>query len=467
MKTPGTYGKCVFAIAIALATAADAKAQSCLYEFRALPQALAPAPYPPYFYVGSFALFDDGTGPAVFAAGTFGGAEGGMVSRGVAKWDGESWHSLNGGVDQWVTKLAVHDDGTGPALYAGGNFAVAGGVSATSIAKWDGQNWYPLKSGVGNFDGWCPWCMYVNSLASFTGPDGISRLYAGGNFTRAGAVAVNYIAQWDGTDWADVGGGMSNSPVTDMEVFNDGSGPALYAIGNFNSAGGVPGTRRIARWNGLAWSSVGGGMTGEWDVIYDIEGFDDGTGPALYAVGKFDYPAATRHLAKWDGQTWTLLGPTFGHHTVTTLGVFDNGNGPTLYLGGTFQVGTYHQTAVTVARWTGTDFAAHVPSLGSYVLDFLPFQDASGPVLFVGGQFRLLDGAPANAIARWSCNDVLFGDMNCDEVIDLEDVPHFAQALVDPRFLFTGCNTHRADLNRDGKEDGRDIDLFVQALVAQ
>lgn len=447
---------------LVLTSTASLEAQTCEYEMRALPHALTYTFQLDPLQVNSLVAFDDGTGPAVFAGGTFGGAVG-VTSRGIAKWGGQSWISLDRGVDFWVTSLAVFDDGSGPALYAGGNFGVAGGVQASSVAKWDGQNWSPLGSGVGPYDGWCPWCIYVTALASFTGVDGTTRLYAGGNFTRAGSLNLNYIAQWNGSTWSALGTGVDRSPVTGFTVFNDGSGPALYVIGNFDLAGGVPGTRRIARWDGLNWSSVGGGLTNEFDIIYDIDVFDDGTGPALYAVGKFDYPQATRHLAKWDGTSWTRLGPMFGNHSITTLGVFDDGGGPQLYLGGTFQIGTVYQIAITVARWNGTGFSPMLPSLGYYILDFLSFNDGTGPVLFTGGQFSLLDGVPSTSITRRSCNQILRGDMNCDEAVNFDDVSHFVQALLAPR-NFNGCNTHRADVNGDGKEDGQDIQAFLHLL---
>jgi hypothetical protein len=57
-------------------------------------------------------------------------------------------------------------------------------------------------------------------------------LYAGGNFTTAGGVAANYIAQWDGTSWLPMGSGMNNV-VNALTV----SGNALYAGGNFTTAG--------------------------------------------------------------------------------------------------------------------------------------------------------------------------------------------------------------------------------------
>ena len=43
-----------------------------------------------------------------------------------------------------VHALAVFDDGSGPALYVGGLFETIGGVAANNIAKWDGATWSPL-----------------------------------------------------------------------------------------------------------------------------------------------------------------------------------------------------------------------------------------------------------------------------------------------------------------------------------
>ncbi len=37
-----------------------------------------------------------------------------------------------------VNALAIYDDGTGPALHAGGSFTFAGGNSANYIARWNG-----------------------------------------------------------------------------------------------------------------------------------------------------------------------------------------------------------------------------------------------------------------------------------------------------------------------------------------
>ena len=200
------------------------------------------------------------------------------------------------GTDGVVRTLTVFDDGTGPALYAGGGFATAGGVFVSSIARWDGVSWSPLGSGM---DG------TVRSLAVFddgTGP----ALYAGGGFATAGGVTVNHIARWDGVSWSAVGSGMSGggaaTTVRSLAVFDDGTGPALYAGGRFTAAGGVA-ANRIARWDGTSWSPLGNGVTGGSLVptVSALTVFDDGTGPALYAGGVFTAAGgvAANYIATW------------------------------------------------------------------------------------------------------------------------------------------------------------------------
>jgi hypothetical protein len=137
----------------------------------------------------------------------------------------------------------VFDDGTGsgPALYAGGWFSVAGGVEANKIAKWDGESWSALGSGMG--------CCYVYALTEYDDGSGPA-LYAGGDFITAGGVEVYRIARWDGESWSALAIGMKHH-VFALTEFDDGSGsgPALYAGGSFWEAGGVS-ANYIAKWQG-------------------------------------------------------------------------------------------------------------------------------------------------------------------------------------------------------------------------
>ncbi len=144
----------------------------------------------------TMANFDDdgpgGQGERLHVGGYFRHA-GGMDVQYVAKWDGANWSSLDGGVGgtpppeaPFVRALLVFDEGSGPGLYVAGEFFHAGGVPANSIARWDGQSFAPLGGGIA---GTLPW---VFSLAEFQGD-----LWAGGVFDGAGGHPSRCIARWE------------------------------------------------------------------------------------------------------------------------------------------------------------------------------------------------------------------------------------------------------------------------------
>jgi hypothetical protein len=66
------------------------------------------------------------------------------------------------------------------------------------------------------------------------------------------------------------------------------------------------------------------------------------------------------------------------------------------------------------------------------------------------------------------------GDLNCDGVVNVADIPHFVQALVDPAGYdadhdgtpYSVCQRSRADMNQDTFEDGLDVQPFVNTLLA-
>jgi len=335
--------------------------------------------------VTSLAVFDDGTGPALFAAGTFSSA-GAVSTRQIAKWDGAHWSALGSGLTGGqlnVSDLAVFDDGTGPALYVAGFFDHAGGVPARGVARWDGTSWSALGSGVGTgFDEW-PTCLGV--FDDGNGP----ALYVGGNFTSAGGVVARDIARWDGSNWSAVGPSI-NGAVSALEVFDDGRGPALYVGGNFTFAGGA----RVARWDGLAYEGVGGGTNG---TVRSLLATDLGSGPVLVAGGEFDSPGAK--IATWDGTAWSGVGSGVDEY-VHALGAFDAGDGPALYAGGPFQRAG-GVAANYVARHQGGAWSALSPGMGDTVLALRVHDDGSGPALVVGGEFLSAGEFQAAGIARF------------------------------------------------------------------
>ncbi len=357
----------------------------------------------PYSPVFALTVFDDGSGPALYAGGYFVTARG-AKANGIARWDGTSWSPLGTGMNGWPSALTVFDDGSGPALYAGGYFTTAGGAAANYIARWDGTSWSPLGTGMsGGYT-------LVSALTVFDDGGGPA-LYAGGEFWTAGGAAASHIARWDGTSWSPLGTGMSGSgsytSVSALTVFDDGSGPALYAGGRFTTSGGTA-ANYIARWDGTSWSPLGTGMSGGYTSVSALTVFDDGSGPALYAGGVFAMAggAAASRIAKWEGTSWSPLGTWTGKsHAVLALTVFDDGSGPALYAGGAFTT-TGGAAANHIARWDGTSWSplgTGMSGSGPYtsVSALTVFDDGSGPALYAGGIFTTAGGAAANSIAKW------------------------------------------------------------------
>ena len=260
----------------------------------------------------------DGDGPQnaqLVAGGNFNFA-GGVAANRIARWDGSSWQPFGSGMSSQVLALTTWDpDGDGPLpphLVAGGAFVTAGGATVDRIARWDGSAWQPLDSGMNNL---------VHALTTWDpdGPGPLpAQLVAGGDFSTAGGVTVNRISRWDGSAWQafDSGmvGGDSFNPgsVFAMTTWDpDGPGPLpeeLVAGGGFTAAGGVP-VNFMARWDGSAWQPFDSGVSGG-DVlnlpstraltIWDPDG--SGPQPAQLVVGgKFEQAGSliAGYLALW------------------------------------------------------------------------------------------------------------------------------------------------------------------------
>jgi len=333
----------------------------------------------------ALAVFDDGSGPALYAGGSFRVAGGTAADR-IARWDGTAWTALGSGMNNSVEDLVVHDDGSGPALYACGSFTSAGGVAADRIARWDGTSWSAVGGGLNSS---------AYSLGSVT-VGASTQLYVGGDFTSAGGTAASRIARWNGTSWAALGSGINGR----VEVIAGFAG-ALFAGGNFTTAGGVT-VNHVARWNGSTWSALAGGTNNS--SVEALHVHDDGGGPALYVAGDFTMAGAVAAsgIARWSGSAWSALGAGLSPPFVNALTTFDSGAGPELVAGGFFSSagGTL---AFRVARWNGSAWSALGSGANSTVHALTLFDDGSGEALYIGGEFRYTDlpDSPTPCVARW------------------------------------------------------------------
>jgi hypothetical protein len=232
---------------------------------------------------------------------------------GLVVWESGAWERVGGRVYGQIGETAIYDDGGGAAIYLAGDFDIINGAAARNLAKWDGQGWSEVGGGVTG---------HVRDMQVFDDGAGPA-LYLAGNISNVGGMAVSHIARWGGSSWSDVGGGVSAPPgailqINDLEVFDDGSGPALYAAGYFSAAGGVP-ARNVAKWDGTRWHPLGAGLG---QPIHRMAVLDDPRGRSLFFAGGFHTIGAGegRALAQWVG----TIGQCYADADVNgTLDVFD------------------------------------------------------------------------------------------------------------------------------------------------
>lgn len=284
--------------------------------------------------VNAVAVFDDGTGPAVYVAGAF--APRGLPGvAGFARWNGSTWSAV-GDFDFTgdFTSLAVFNDGTGPALYlAGQDFRRArGGLTIIPLISWNGTAW---RTFVRNTS---PTMRISNLLPVHSGS--ARGLYFGGQFNITifapvfgqPATQLTDLGVWDGQVFRPVG--------NFNEVFPTVANPALTrgveSLGAMEGPGGTEihfgarfrntDTIRLARMKDGFWERLPGLPNGSMITksfnaldpsLGTISGFDDGFGPQLHVAAPIQTPVAggllqLRSWARWTGAQWELLDPVVG-----------------------------------------------------------------------------------------------------------------------------------------------------------
>jgi len=384
---------------------------------------------------------------SLIIAGVFQGV-GGVEAHNIAGWDGSRWSPLGDGLTGPVLSLAVYDG----ELVAVGDFQYSGTRSVRGIARWNGAEWSPLGTGLWSRQ----WEVDVNALAVSGG-----LLYAGGTFDHAGEVEARHIAQWNGSAWSALGGGLNTSAYSLLAV-----GGSLYAGGYFDSAGGAPARRSLARfhgelflgghqdlhresqfwsppgvyrWDGVRWNSFAvvareAQPPGPSDppMIFAMKVFGD----RLVVAGVFDSidGVAAKGIAAWDGRRWAAMDVGLEHAWVWALEECEgslyaagtaagtsiaqwNGsrwdrlpsvvNSPdafacanhALYAGGYWDP---KYAARGVARWDGQDWAWLGSGTDGTVSSLIVHDNG----LYVGGEFKYAGGKSSRAIGRWD----LLGD---------------------------------------------------------
>ena len=404
-------------VAAAAATASFSMAQDCSATW----DYTVGTPGASSGYVGAFTLYQGD----LVVSGSFPLMAGVPSTQYLARYNRttNAWSSFGQGLGSGISNAFgtsfEHFNGD---LIVGGFFADAEGVADTkSIARWDGTQFHSLGTG------W-PFNT-VNAVWSLLTSDAIGgqdRLYIGGGFDNIAGQPAGCIAMWDGTTLTPLASSMTlvgiNPLVMCMATFDDGQGGGtqLYIGGRFSAVNGVP-ANMIARWNGSTWSAVGSNLTPRFASaeIDSLLVYNDGTGPALYAGGinlRVNADGINRANVKWNGTTWTAVGQALTGRT-WTMAAWDDGNGEKLYAGGT-QAGVGYIYRLDSGTWTSYGGGAN-----AQVIKLL----TEGDTMYVGGSIATVNGQPTGRIvSRVACESCgCAADYNADGGVNGTDVEAF------------------------------------------
>ncbi len=391
----------------------------------------------------------------IVAAGDFGAAVDGVPVFNIVGFDGDARVRFADGIRGVVRAVTVHDDGTGPALYAAGQLRGPDEFIRPPLARWNGTEWEHIE-------GIDP-AAAIFALASFDDGSGPA-LYAAGVFDSADNVpGTRGIARWSNGQWSSVGGGLTTGGVINaLRVIRRDGSPALFSMGSFATIGGTP-TANIASWNGEQWRAEA------WQAdaaIYAAASEGDAATSALFIAGEFqiingqllrrivrsvngsfgqlevttrpdnivwvlkDIPAADaphlaglymggdflsasgqpcQYIARYEDNIWQPLAPgpsgAFGGFQysgiVDDIEHFDDGAGPALYVSGRFTNISPIPNTGGIARWDGNQWSAVGEGANHAVNDILVFDRGDRTVLVAGGQFSRIGGLPAPRAAAW------------------------------------------------------------------
>jgi Ca2+-binding RTX toxin-like protein len=253
-------------------------------------------------------------------------------------------------------------------------------------------------------DGGTPGTSSLNGAVSALDAVAPDALYAGGNFTSAGGnTAAAYIARWDGTSWSDIGAPALNGAVQAIAYY----GGKLYVGGSFTDAGGNANADFLAVWGGASWqpfcnaSGPGPAFGGNVDALQVI-------GSTLYVGGSFQDGAG---IASADYLLACDLTTGASRSTVTSDGdingsifALTSDSGGRLYAGGQFFNLAGIAAADHVASYDGSWHAMGTgPGPGGGAVDDRVRSIASyGSDVYIGTDSMDVAGiAQADHVARW------------------------------------------------------------------
>ncbi|MBK7967046.1 MAG: hypothetical protein IPK10_18410 [Bacteroidetes bacterium] len=178
---------------------------------------------------------------------------------------------------QYAEARTIYSDSSSGLYYVGGNFLFSDHLFTPNISAWNGSNWLNVGEGLSG---------PVNTIIEYNGS-----IYVGGKFQSSGDTILNNIARWDGSSWRPVGNG-TNGEVKKLLVHNN----ELYIGGNFTLIDTVP-VSYCAKYDGTQFISIGD-STPLLHPVYDM----------IFYKGRLHASLREHLLFKLTGQRWNSIG---------------------------------------------------------------------------------------------------------------------------------------------------------------
>jgi hypothetical protein len=218
-------------------------------------------------YVGHMMVWDDGSGEKLYVGGRFNTMDGLNIPL-LARWDGETWEQVGSGLINdntlfGIESMAVYDDGSGPALYVGGYEFHAPGQPVGNVSKWDGQQWTTVGP---LYDGRC------TDLCVFDDGNGPGLYRTGNAFWELGYFARLVGDDWEMVGGGITKDPYTNPwpSTSDLCVWDD----AIYICGFFNRAGGYQGEGGEPCGDIAAWGCPESECPADFDGDGDVDTAD-------------------------------------------------------------------------------------------------------------------------------------------------------------------------------------------------
>ncbi len=284
----------------------------------------------------------------------------------------QNWNKVGNGLNLqgWV----MIEDTSSDRLLVAGDFSFLGGAcSCNNFAWWNGASWSFFSDSTGP---------RPRAITKYQGD-----IYCGTfNFYPA-SVQPPQLCKLGNNKWLRTSKVHGN--IYDLNIING----KLYAAGTFDSIGGIK-ANDVAYYDGV-WHAID---TTSWEFpeMDRVIGYNN----EIYVIGNFrSHDHTIRRMAKWNGVKWSNVGGNvFGYAmgVPRTMSVYKN----KLYVGGTFSK-SFGNPGNSLARWNGTSWDSipgiyHPLGYGT-VFDMKIYHDK----LILGGEFKYADTVASTDMVAW------------------------------------------------------------------